>query len=157
MATRRIRRSILGGVATAATALAVMSAAPSASAQVTGISAGTALAHIGSTYTLTASDYGAAAGTVVSFWVGDSSGSLTLLGTSPVNSGVATISWSPTVAGNAKIVASDDGSSTSGNAASIGISVTAVPAGGMGGGGSVSSIPIVGGLLSSLMAMLGLA
>ncbi|GAM46730.1 hypothetical protein NSK11_contig00039-0032 [Nocardia seriolae] len=83
-------------MAAAAAALAVTAAAPSASAVVTGITPGTGLAHVNSTYTLTATDFGASAGTVVTFWVGDAAGgSLTLLGTAPVNSGLATISWTP--------------------------------------------------------------
>lgn len=156
MATLRIRRSILGGVAAAATALAVAAGAPSASAQVTGVSAGTALAHVNSTYTVTATDAGAAAGTQVGFWIGDSSGgNPTYLGASPVSSGIATIAWTPTAAGSFTLIASDDGTPGS-NAARIGISVTAVPAGQLG-TGSASKIPIIGGALSSLLAMMGLA
>ncbi|MFE3191695.1 hypothetical protein ACFXHA_21980 [Nocardia sp. NPDC059240] len=159
MATPRIRRSILGGVVTAATALAVLSAAPSASAAVTGITPGTALAHVNSTYTVTATDFGAPAGTQVSFWFGDAAGTLTLLGATPVNSsGVATIQWTPTAVGSGtvKIVASDDGSSTSSNAASTSVPVTAVPAGSLG-TGSAAKIPIIGGLVSALLGMFGLA
>ncbi|MVU79720.1 hypothetical protein GPX89_21060 [Nocardia sp. ET3-3] len=160
MATPRTRRTIIGGAVTAATALAVLSAAPSASAAVTGITPGTGLAHVNSTYTLTATDFGASTSTVVTFWVGDAAGgALTQLGTSTVNSnGLATISWTPTAVGSGtvKIVASDDGSSTSGNAAVTSVPVTAVPAGSLG-TGSASKIPIIGGALSTLLGLVGLA
>ncbi|BAW03431.1 hypothetical protein [Nocardia seriolae] len=58
--------------------------------------------------------------------------------------------------GTAKIVASDDGSSTSGNAAVTSVPFTAVPAGSLG-TGSAAKIPIIGGLLSSLLGLVGLA
>ncbi|MEC3955768.1 hypothetical protein VMT65_22230 [Nocardia sp. CDC153] len=156
MATRRIRNSILGGAVTAATALAVLSTAPAASAQVTSVSAGTALAHVNSTYTLTAYVGGSNVGTQVSFWIADTSGNATYLGASPVASGTATLAWTPTAAGSYNIIASDDGNRTSNNAGSIGVSVTSVPAGQMG-SGSASKIPIIGGVLSALLNQFGLA
>ncbi|MFE3053203.1 hypothetical protein [Nocardia sp. NPDC059239] len=157
MATLRIRHTIIGGAATAATALAVLSAAPAASAQVTGLSAGTGLAHTNTTYTLTASVGGSNAGSQVGFWIGSPSGGAAVyMGASPVDStGHATYQWTPTTAGTYTLIASDDGSSTSSNAQTIGISVTAVPVGGMG-TGSASKIPIIGGLLSGLLSQFGL-
>ncbi|WP_433564008.1 hypothetical protein ACQP1O_00665 [Nocardia sp. CA-151230] len=157
MATLRIRHTIIGGAATAATALAVLSAAPAASAQVTALSAGTGLAHINTTYTVTASVGGTSAGTQVGFWIASpSGGAAAYVGASPVDStGHATYQWTPTTVGMYTLIASDDGSSTSSNAQTMGISVTAVPVGGMG-TGSASKIPIVGGLLSSLLSLLGL-
>ncbi|MGV9666873.1 hypothetical protein ACWDUL_18775 [Nocardia niigatensis] len=157
MATHRIRNTLIGSAATAATALAVISAAPAADAQVTGLSAGTGLAHVNTTYNLTASVGGSTAGTQVGFWVGDPSGGApAYLGAFPVDStGHATAPWTPTTAGTYKIIASDDGSNTSSNAQTIGISVTAVPVGGMG-TGSASKIPIIGGLLSNLLSQFGL-
>ncbi|MGW4241760.1 hypothetical protein [Nocardia sp. NPDC004722] len=158
MATPRIRRSIIGGVATAATALAVMSAAPSASAQITGLSAGTALAHVNQTYTVTANVGGTNAGTQVSFWLGDPSGGTpSFLGAFPVSSsGTASVQWTPTAAGTYKIIASDDGNSGSANSMNIGVSVTSIPVGGMN-TGSASKIPIIGGLLSTLLGVVGLS
>ncbi|AYF76550.1 hypothetical protein D7D52_25105 [Nocardia yunnanensis] len=154
----RIRQLLVGGAATAATAAAVLTAAPAASAQITGLTPGTALAHVNTTYTITANVGGANPGTQVSFWLGDPSSSTpAFLGAFPVSSAhTATVQWTPTEVGTYNIIASDDGTMSGANAMNVGISVTSVPVGGMG-TGSASKIPIIGGLLSGLLAQFGLS
>ncbi|MTE12052.1 hypothetical protein [Nocardia aurantiaca] len=154
MATLRIRQLIIGGAATAATALAVMSAAPTASAQVTGLTFGGGLAHINQTYAVTAHVGGTNPGTQVGFWVVDPSGVSAGLGAFPVNSsGDATLQWTPTAVGTYKIIANDDLTVGAAGGMNIGVSVTGVNDVAS---GSAAKVPLVGGLLSGLLSQLGL-
>ncbi|GAB3211491.1 hypothetical protein [Nocardia tengchongensis] len=157
MATRRIRQLIIGGVATAATAAAVMSA-PAASAQTYGIVFPGGLAHVGTSYKLTVHVAAPNAGTQVGFWVLNPGASAVVsLGTIPVDSsGNAVLTWSPAAAGQYSFTANDDLTVGANGGSTLGIQATAVPEGSMGGTGSFSAIPVIGGPLVALMKLMGL-
>ncbi|MEU1206443.1 hypothetical protein [Nocardia sp. NPDC005825] len=157
MATRRIRQLIIGGAATAATALAVVSA-PTASALTYGITGVNGLAHVGTTYTLSTHVGAPNAGTQVGFWVVNPGSSTAVsLGTVPVDaSGNASVTWSPSVAGQYTFTANDDLTAGPTGGSTLGLQATAVPEGSMGGTGSFSAIPVIGGPLVALMKLMGL-
>ncbi|MFE5288071.1 hypothetical protein ACFRAQ_24140 [Nocardia sp. NPDC056611] len=157
MATRRIRQLIIGGAATAATAAAIMTA-PAASAQTYGIIFPGGLAHVGTTYNLTVHVAAPNAGTQVGFWVlNPGSSTVVSLGTVPVDSsGNAVLAWSPTAAGTYSFTANDDLTVGPNGGSTLGVQATAVPEGSMGGTGSFSAIPVIGGPLVALMKLMGL-